>query len=66
VPAVEAAAMRSEGAIGCLRFASTRLTDFSLRVPDGAPPVRDYQRFLARMSAIESGALDGCIASLGV
>jgi homoserine kinase type II len=66
VPAVEAAAMRSEGAIGCLRFASTRLTDFSLRVPDGAQPVRDYQRFLARMRAIESGALDGCIASLGV
>jgi homoserine kinase type II len=66
VPAVEVAALRSEGAIGCLRFASTRLTDFSLRVPDGAQPVRDYQRFLARMSAIESGALDGCIASLGV
>src|SRR5882724_2476554 len=66
VPAVEVAALRSEGAIGCLRFASTRLTDFSLRVPDGALPVRDYQRFLARMSAIESGALDGCIASLGV
>ena len=66
VPAVEVAAMRSEGAIGCLRFASTRLTDFSLRVPDGAQPVRDYQRFLARMRAIEGGALDGCINSLGV
>jgi homoserine kinase type II len=66
VPAVEIAAMRSEGAIGCLRFASTRLTDFSLRVPDGAQPARDYQRFLARMRAIESGALDGCINSLGV
>jgi homoserine kinase type II len=66
VPAVEVRAMRSEGAIGCLRFASTRLTDFSLRVPDGATPARDYQRFLARMSDIEGGALDGCIASLGV
>jgi homoserine kinase type II len=66
VPTNEVAAMATEGAIGCLRFATTRLTDFSLRVPDGAQPVRDYQRFLARMSAIESGALDGCIASLGV
>ncbi|MES1177217.1 MAG: homoserine kinase [Myxococcales bacterium] len=65
VPAAELAALRSEGAIACLRFATTRLTDFSLRVPDGATPVRDYRRFLARMSAIESGALDACFAVLG-
>jgi hypothetical protein len=58
------AALRSEGAIACLRFATTRLTDFSLRVPDGTPPARHYGRFLARMSAIEHGALDTCIASL--
>jgi homoserine kinase type II len=64
VPAPEVAALRSEGAIACLRFASTRLTDFSLRVPEGAHPVRDFQRFLARMTAIEGGALDDCIASL--
>ena len=64
LPAAEVAALRSEGAIACLRFATTRLTDFSLRVPDGAVPVRDFQRFLARMTAIEGGALDGCIASL--
>ena len=65
LPAAEVAALRSEGAIACLRFASTRLTDFSLRVPDGTPPVRQYGRFLDRMKAIEAGALDGCIASLG-
>lgn len=65
LPAAEVAALRSEGAIACLRFASTRLTDFSLRVPDGTPPVREYGRFLARMTAIENGALDTCIASLG-
>ncbi|MEI9954284.1 MAG: homoserine kinase [Pseudomonadota bacterium] len=64
-PAAEVAALRSEGAIACLRFASTRLTDFSLRVPEGTPPVRDFGRFLARMTAIENGALDTCIASLG-
>lgn len=65
VPAAEAAALRSEGAIACLRFASTRLTDFSLRVADGATPVRDFRRFLARMAAIEAGAVDRCIATLG-
>ena len=64
LPAAEVAALRSEGAIACLRFASTRLTDFSLRVPDGTPPVREFSRFLARMTAIENGALDTCIASL--
>jgi len=25
--------------------------------------VRDYRRFLARLSAIEAGELDGCFAS---
>lgn len=64
LPASEVAALRSEGAIACLRFATTRLTDFSLRVADGACPGRDFQRFLARLAALESGALDGCIASL--
>ncbi|HEX6272155.1 MAG TPA: homoserine kinase [Polyangiaceae bacterium] len=54
----ELRALRVEGALGMLRFATTRLTDFSLRVPPGAKPARDYRRFLARLSAIESGALD--------
>jgi homoserine kinase type II len=66
LPAAEVAALRSEGAIACLRFATTRLTDFSLRVPEGTPPVREFGRFLARMAAIESGKLDGCVASLQV
>jgi homoserine kinase type II len=65
VPACEIAALPTEGAIGCLRFATTRLTDFSLRVPDGATPVRDYRRFLERLRAIESGALNSAIATLG-
>jgi homoserine kinase type II len=65
VPAREAGALRTEGALGCLRFATTRLTDFSLRVPDGATPVRDYRRFLERLRAIEAGALDQPLASLG-
>jgi Ser/Thr protein kinase RdoA (MazF antagonist) len=58
----EVAALKVEGAVGCLRFATTRITDFSLRAPPGQPPVRDYRRFLQRLAAIESGALDGCFA----
>lgn len=56
----EVAALEVEGAVGCLRFATTRITDFSLRAKPGEPPVRDYRRFLARLAAIESGELKGC------
>jgi homoserine kinase type II len=56
---LEKGALRVEGALGMLRFATTRITDYSLRVGRGEKPVRDYRRFLARLSAIEVGALDG-------
>ena len=55
----EKRAIRVEGALGALRFATTRITDYSLRVPSGAKPERDYRRFLARLSVIEAGGLDG-------
>ena len=58
----EVEALKIEGAVGCLRFATTRITDFSLRAPPGQPPVRDYRRFLARLSSIEAGDLDDCFA----
>jgi len=58
----EVAALKVEGAVACLRFATTRVTDFSLRVPRGTPPVRDYRRFLARLTALEAGDLDACFA----
>jgi homoserine kinase type II len=58
----EAATLKVEGAIGCLRFATTRITDFSLRAAPGQAPVRDYRRFLQRLDAIEAGELDGCFA----
>lgn len=58
----EVAALEVEGAVGCLRFATTRITDFSLRAPPGQPPVRDYRRFLARLSALEAGELSPAIA----
>lgn len=56
----EVPALRAEGGVACLRFATTRITDFSLRAPPGAAPVRDYRRFLLRLEQIESGALDAC------
>ncbi len=49
------------GALAALRFATTRITDFSLRCPAGERPVRDYRRFLARLEALEGGVLDPII-----
>lgn len=57
----ELLAMPSQGALAALRFATTRLTDFSLRTPPGAVPARDYRRFLARLEALEGGILDPII-----
>jgi homoserine kinase type II len=60
----EKAALAVEGAFACLRFATTRITDFSLRAPPGKPPVRDYRRMLARLEAFESGVLDTALTAL--
>jgi homoserine kinase type II len=49
------------GALAALRFATTRITDFSLRAAPGQPPLRDYRRFLARLAALEAGVLDSVI-----
>jgi homoserine kinase type II len=57
----ERAALVTEGALAALRFATTRITDFSMRAPPGVPPVRDYRRFLARLEALENGVLDGVL-----
>jgi len=54
-------ALRSQGALAALRFATTRITDFSMRAAPGQAPARDYRRFLARLEAIENGALDPII-----
>jgi len=54
----ERTALADEGALSCLRFATTRITDFSMRTPAGAQPLRDYRRFLARLEALEQGVLE--------
>lgn len=59
----ERAAYVSQGALGCLRFATTRLTDFELRCEPGQTPTRDYRRFLERMQRLEAGALDSVFST---
>jgi homoserine kinase type II len=60
----ELAALPIEGAIAALRFATTRITDFSMRTPAGQRPLRDYRRFLARLEALENGMLTPHLARL--
>ncbi len=54
--------MPIQGALVCLRFATTRITDFSMRVAPGEPPGRDYKRFLKRLSDLENGVLAKVLA----
>jgi Ser/Thr protein kinase RdoA (MazF antagonist) len=50
-----------QGALACLRFATTRITDFSLRAKQGQAPLRDYRRFLSRLAELEAGRLDSVL-----
>jgi homoserine kinase type II len=59
----ERASARVEAGLACLRFATTRITDYSMRAVVGQPPQRDYRRFLARLAAVEGGALDTAFAA---
>lgn len=61
----ERAALEVEGALGCLRFATSRITDFELRAPAGGAPARDFRRFLSRLRAIEAGAFAPAWSALG-
>jgi len=65
ITAEERDALPVEGAIACLRFATTRITDFAMRAPPGQAPGRDYRRFLGRLAAIEAGVLSTAFDSLG-
>jgi homoserine kinase type II len=58
----EIQALETEGALVALRFATTRITDFSLRAAPGEKPKRDYRRFIERLSQIEAGALREAIS----
>ena len=58
----ERRAVRVEGALACLRFATSRITDFELRAREGERPARDFRRFLARLDAIATGELASVLA----
>jgi homoserine kinase type II len=60
----ERRALPVEGALAALRFATTRITDFSMRAAPGERPQRDYRRFLDRLSALEAGVLTPWIEAL--
>lgn len=62
--AEERRGLELEGAMAALRFAITRITDYSLRAPAGKPPLRDYRRFVDRLAAVEAGALSGALEGL--
>lgn len=53
----ELASVGVEAALACLRFATTRMTDYSLRAAPGCAPVRDFRRFFSRLAEVEAGAL---------
>jgi homoserine kinase type II len=53
-----------EGALACLRFATTRITDFSMRAEPGQLPLRDYRRFLSRLDELEAGLFDRELATI--
>ncbi len=56
--------MAVEGARACARFATTRMTDFSLRTSVNQPPERDFQRFFKRLASLEAGALDQALSGM--
>jgi homoserine kinase type II len=60
----ESLGLSAEGVLCGLRFATTRITDFSMRTARGATPKRDYRRFLARADAIEAGVLDPIVEAV--
>lgn len=60
----ELSALHVEGGIACLRFATTRITDYAMRAQPDKPRVRDYRRFLARLDALEAGAIEAMVAGL--
>jgi homoserine kinase type II len=64
--AKEGAALTSEGAFACVRFAVTRITDFSMRAAAGQSPVRDYRRFVARLRELQAGALEAPLSTLAL
>jgi homoserine kinase type II len=62
--------LAGEGSFAALRFAITRITDFSMRArnADGTarPPARDWRRFMKRFDKLQSLGAGGVRGVLGV
>ncbi len=52
LPDTEIADLAYQGRAACVRFATTRITDYELR-PRGVGVYKDYRRFLARLGELE-------------
>jgi homoserine kinase type II len=63
-------ALMGEGSFAALRFAITRITDFSMRArsADGRPkpPARDWQRFMKRFDKLQALGSGGVREALGL
>jgi homoserine kinase type II len=57
--AAEQAALVAELRFAACRFAVTRITDVHLRRQAGAPPGKDFRRYLARLQRVKDHAQDG-------
>jgi homoserine kinase type II len=60
----ERQAFGAELRFACCRFAVTRITDVYLRCTPGAPPGKDFRRYLARLASVKRhlAARDGLLA----
>jgi homoserine kinase type II len=57
--AEERAAFADELRFACCRFAVTRITDVYMRRNAGAPPGKDFRRYLQRLRAVDRQAASG-------
>jgi homoserine kinase type II len=58
--------LAAEGAFAALRFAVTRITDFAMRAtPGGAPPAKDWRRFMMRFDKLRALGTAGLTGALG-
>jgi homoserine kinase type II len=64
IPRDERADLRRASELACVRFATTRITDYELR-PAGVGRYKDFRRWLARAECVEALGDDGIARALG-
>ena len=66
LPPADRVALFAEAQLAALRFTVTRITDYAMRAHLGANSGRDFRRFWARYSALETMGPDGWAALVGL